>query len=104
MPSRPARRPSSPPLPPRVEGLQGMSRMTQKRRCWTAVAVFALLASGARVPTLLGPALSRSRDPFAGAAAPALHASFGAATEVTARGDGDDPRADASDDRADGNG
>jgi hypothetical protein len=81
--------------------------MTQKRRCWTAVAVFALLAGGARVPTLPGPALSRSADPFAGAggggggAAPALHASFATATEVTARGGGDDERADGSDDGTD---
>lgn len=76
-----------------------MSRMTQKRRCWTAVAVCALLASGARVPSLLGPALSRSSDPFAGAAgAPALHASFATATEVTTRGDEDNDLADAPDD------
>src|SRR3954453_10083959 len=75
--------------------------MTQKRRCWTAVAICALLASGARVPTLLGPAASRPRDPFAGHAPPAIHASFATATEVTARGKGDDQPGDPSDDRAD---
>jgi hypothetical protein len=64
-----------------------MSRMSQKRRCWTAAAICAILASGVRVPALLGPAMSRSHDPFADATAmPALHASFAVATEVTARG------------------
>lgn len=79
--------------------------MSQKRRCWTAAAICAILASGARVPALLGPKASpRAHDPFANAAAvPALHASFAVATEVTARGD-EDGREEVQDEPADAGG
>src|SRR6476469_9686725 len=84
--------------------MRSMSRMSQKRRCWTAAAICAILASGARVPALLGPVSPRTHDPFANAAAiPALHASIAVATEVTAAGD-DDGRAAGPDESGESGG
>jgi hypothetical protein len=84
----------------RCKDAPSMSRMSQKRRCWTAAAICAILASGVRVPALLGPGLSRPRDPFADATAmPALHANFAAATEVSTRSN-EEERQDGPDDPA----